>query len=233
MPLSSLQLFFALLALLLSSTSIASTSAQQITETVKAYLQPLSERPNAEVSITITSPTHQKIPACKQFSASLPPNSRDSGTVYVAVRCTEHPQWGILVPAQIAVIGNYLVLSQNLPAGHALDTEDLRLERGSLEKLPKGAVATLEQAIGKKLKTAVFSGQILRKDHLQAPMVIQAGQPVRITYQGNGFAISAEGKAIHSASAEQPVQIRMPSGQIVAGEAQVDGSVLVGKSATK
>jgi flagella basal body P-ring formation protein FlgA len=67
----------------------------------------------------------------------------------------------------------------------------------------------------------------LREDQLLAFLVIKQGQSVRVTSSGAGFSVSAEGKAINSASIGQQVQVKMESGQTVSGTAKADGSVEV------
>ena len=62
-------------------------------------------------------------------------------------------------------------------------------------------------------------------DTLRSRPVVQQGQAVRLVTSGNGFSVSAEGKAIGNASDGQIVQVRTPSGSVVSGTARSGGMV--------
>ena len=143
----------------------------------------------------------------------------------MGVRCLSPNAWTVLIPAQIAVSGNYVTTSRALIAGQTIQAGDLATLSGDVSNLPSGIVNDPASAIGKTLRNSLGPGQALRIDQLLAPLVIRQGQTVRVITNGSGFSVSAEGKAINNATIGQLVQIRMESGQTVSGMARADGSV--------
>ena len=61
---------------------------------------------------------------------------------------------------------------------------------------------------------------------LEAP-VVQQGQSVMLTSIGNGFSVTAEGKALNNANEGQVVQVKSESGTVVSGIARSGGKVEV------
>ena len=98
---------------------------------------------------------------------------------------------------------------------------------GDLSKLPSSVLMDPTQAIGKTLKSGLGAGQPLRSDQLAAQWAVQQGQTVRMISRGDGFSVSAEGKALTSAQEGQVVQVRAASGQTVSGIARAGGIVEV------
>lgn len=162
---------------------------------------------------------------CSVHEAFTPQGSKLLGKTTVGVRCLGPSSWTVLIPAQIAVTGNYVTTSRPLIAGQVIQNDDLATLSGDVSALPTGIVSDPAQAVGKTLRNSLGAGQPLRKDQLIAPLVIRQGQTVRVVSRGEGFAASAEGKALGNAAQGQLVQVRMSSGQTVSGTAQNDGSV--------
>lgn len=166
-----------------------------------------------------------RLPPCSVHEAFTPQGSNLLGKTLVGVRCLSPGSWTVLIPAQIAVTGNYVTTSRPLVAGQVIQHDDLATLSGDVSRLPSGVLSAPAQAVGKTLRNSLGAGQPLRKDQLLAPLVIRQGQTVRVVSRGEGFAASAEGKALGNATQGQLVQVRMSSGQTVSGTAQNDGSV--------
>lgn len=178
-----------------------------------------------EVSITVGDLNTARLPPCTAHEAFLPPGSRLSGRTHIGIRCLGPNIWSVLVPVQIRIFGQYVTTSRALAAGQVITPGDLTTVKGDLATLPSGIITASEIAIGKTLRNPLAAGQPLRREQLQAALVIRQGQSVRVISKGNGFAVSAEGNAITNASEGQVVQVRMASGQTVSGIAKADGSV--------
>jgi flagella basal body P-ring formation protein FlgA len=82
----------------------------------------------------------------------------------------------------------------------------------------------MAQAIGRHT-ISLPSGAPLRLDALKAKPVVQQGQLVRVVSTGAGFKVSAEARAIGTASEGQVVQVRTPAGAIISGVASGNWSV--------
>jgi len=217
-------LLFLALALTLSP-SLFSAEADLVLDTAERYVRLQTQGLPGKVTITMGKLDASRLPACTALEAFSPPGTRLSGRTYIGVRCLGPNIWSVLVPAQIAVTGNYVTTTRPLAAGQALQAGDLTTLSGDISSLPTGVITDPASAIGKTLRNSLGAGQPLRSDQLLAPLVIRQGQTVRVISKGPGFAASGEGKAINNAAVGQIAQIRMNTGQTISGIAQADGSV--------
>lgn len=196
-----------------------------VQETAEQHIRLQTQGLPGTPTITIGSINISRLPPCSVHEAFTPQGSSLVGKTLIGVRCLAPNSWSVLIPAQIAVSGNYVTSSRPLVAGQVIQSEDLATISGDVSRLPAGIVADPTQAIGKTLRNSLGAGQPIRKDQLLAALVIRQGQTVHVTSRGPGFSASAEGKALNNAAEGQIVQIRMISGQTVNGVAQNDGSV--------
>ncbi|MFT3851060.1 MAG: flagellar basal body P-ring formation chaperone FlgA [Propionivibrio sp.] len=171
--------------------------------------------------------TRTQLPACDAFEPFVPQGGKLWGRTTLGVRCLGPSTWTIYVPTQITVNGDYLTTTRPLAAGTVLDATSIVVRSGDLSTLPSSVLMDPAQAIGKTLKSGLAAGQPLRSDQLTAQWAVQQGQTVRMISHGDGFSVSAEGKALTSALEGQVVQVRAASGQTVSGIARSGGIVEV------
>jgi len=217
-----LPLFF--LLLLICRISLAA-DLDIVMDTAERYVRQQTQGLPGKVGIVMGSIDIGKLPPCSAHEAFSPPGTRLSGKTHIGVRCLGPNIWSALIPVQITVTGNYVTTSHPLLAGQIIQAGDLATLSGDLSAMPTGIVTDPASAIGKTLRNSLGSGQPLRSDQLQAPLVIRQGQNVRVISRGTGFAVSAEGKAVSNAAEGQIVQVRLNAGQTVSGQARADGSV--------
>ena len=196
-----------------------------VIDTAERYVRLQTRGSPGQVRITMGQLDISRLPPCAAHEAFSPPGTRLSGKTHVGVRCLGPNVWSVLVPVYIAITGNYITTSRPVVAGQQLTSNDLSVVSGDLATLPTGVVTEVESAVGKTLRNSLGAGQPLRSDQLLAPLVIRQGQTVRVISQGNGFAVSAEGKALNNAATGQMTQVRLQSGQTLSGIARDDGSV--------
>lgn len=194
-------------------------------DTAERHLRLQTQGLPGKVSITMGKLNIGQLPPCTAHEAFSPPGMRLSGNVHVGVRCLGPNSWSVLVPAHIAVTGDYVTTARALVAGQTLRADDLAVVSGDISRLPTGTVTDPAGAVGKTLRNSLGAGQPLRSDQLLASLVIRQGQSVRVVSKGAGFAVSAEGKALNNAAEGQVAQVRMSSGQTVSGIARPDGSI--------
>lgn len=218
------RLFFLLTATFISSPVLAADSAI-VLETAEQHLKLQTKGLPGTVTITMGQFDGSRLPPCSAHEAFSPQGSRMMGRTNVGVRCLSPNAWTVLVPAQIAVSGNYVTSSRALIAGQTIQAGDLATLSGNVSNLPTGVISDPAAAIGKTLRNSLGAGQPLRADQLIAVMVIKQGQTVKVISSGAGFSVSADGKAINNASVGELVRVRMESGQTVSGKARPDGSV--------
>lgn len=217
------RIFVALL--LLFSPPLFAAEFDAVTDTAERYVRLQTQGLPGKVSISMGKLDVTRLPPCTAHEAFAPPGTRFVGKTLIGVRCLGPNIWSVLVPAHIAVSGNYVTTTRPLAAGQLVQPGDLATMSGDLSQLPTGIVTDPTSAVGKTLRNSLGAGQPLRSDQLLPTLVIRQGQSVRVISQGAGFAVSSEGKAINNAAEGQVAQVRMPSGQTLSGIAKADGSV--------
>jgi flagella basal body P-ring formation protein FlgA len=163
------------------------------------------------------------LPECAQLEAFLPTGSQLIGKTAIGVRCNAMNGWSIFVPVQIKVSLDLLVSARQLPAGHALQEQDIASQ--ATETSRSTGFTDPAQVIGKVLRYGITAGQVLREDMLRQPYSVTQGQTVQIATQGNGFSIRNEGVALNNAGDGQPVQVRVGGGRVISGIARDGGLV--------
>lgn len=212
-------LFNSLISLAMESATILDTAEQHIRLQTKGL--------PGKITITMGQFDASRLSPCTMLEAFTPQGSKIVGRTHIGVRCLAPNSWTVLVPAQIAVAGNYVTTSRPLIAGQVINESDLVTLSGDVSHLPAGVVSAPSDAIGKTLRNSLGAGQPIRFDQVVAPIVIHQGQTVRVISTGTGFSVSAEGKAVNNAAVGRTVQVRMNSGQTITGTARADGSVEV------
>lgn len=167
------------------------------------------------------------VASCPAPEAFLQPGARPWGKTTVGVRCTAPSNWTLFVQAQVSVQAEYVAAALPLAQGQAIEEAQLVLVKGDIAAMPNGIITDMAQAVGRTPTVSLAAGTPLRLDTLKSKPVVQANQAVRLVLNGNGFSVSADGKAIGTAGDGQVVQVRTPSGSIVSGTARSGGMVEV------
>lgn len=229
-------LFLALLCLLLHGLPAQAAIQQshmaqqqshvEIRATIDTFVRAQTLTLLGQVTINVNEIDRRTaLPACSALEAFLPPGGQLLGNSSVGVRCTGTKPWTLFVPVHVRVSANLLITSRPLQQGHVLRTEDIASQSGELTHA--GMLTDPAQAIGKVLKFGIGAGQVLKQDMLRAPYAVTQGQTVQLQVEGEGFRIHSEGQALANAAAEQRVQVRTSSGQVVSGVAKAGGIVEV------
>lgn len=166
-----------------------------------------------------------KLSSCETLEAFLPKGSKAWGKTSVGVRCNGAARWTIYVQADVNVHAQYLVAAAPLSQGTIIGDEHLTFATGDLTQLPTGIFTESQQAVGRIVNMSVPAGTVLRQNILKRAPVVQRGQTVILTSSGPGFKVAAEGKSLGNAVEGEVVQVKVASGQVVAGVAQENGQI--------
>jgi flagella basal body P-ring formation protein FlgA len=195
---------------------------------VEQYLKIQSAGLPGEASIEVGAlDPRMSLPACPAPQAFQQPGARAWGKTTVGVRCAAPSAWTVYIQARVSVQGDYVAAAVPLAQGQPIEQSQLVLMKGDLASMPNGVVTDMAQAVGRSSTVSLPSGAPLRLDTLKSKPVVQQGQLVRVVSSGAGFKVSAEGRAIGTASEGQVVQVRTPAGAIISGVAQAGGLVEV------
>lgn len=217
--------FLAALCLLSNYWFALAADSATIVDTAEQHIRLQTKNLPGKTTITMGQFDASRLSPCSALEAFTPQGSKIVGRTHIGVRCLSPNSWTVLVPAQIAVAGNYVTASRPLIAGQIISESDLVTLSGDVSHLPVGVASDSSSVVGKTMRNSLGAGQTIRFDQLVAPILIHQGQTVRVLSKGSGFSVSAEGRAASNAALGQSVQIRMNSGQTITGTARGDGSV--------
>lgn len=178
------------------------------------------------VSVGAVDPRLNLAP-CPAPEAFLMPGARAWGKTTVGVRCAAPSPWTIYIQSQVSVLGSYVAAAVPLAQGQAIEEGHLAVMQGELTALPPGIATDKAQLIGRTSNLSISAGTPLRLDLVKAKPVVLQGQLVKLVSKGNGFSVSAEGKAAGSAADGQVVAVRTGNGQQISGIARPGGLVEV------
>jgi flagella basal body P-ring formation protein FlgA len=233
---------FVLASLLVAAVcqaEVAAPTATQVNQTAKQNLTILKAKIAefletqtigypGKVSINVGAiDPNIKLAQCPDVQVFLPTGSRAWGKTSVGVRCSAPVNWAIYVQASVNVTAQYLVAAAPLAQGQVVTSQDLIFEKGDLTQLPPGIFTDISQAVGRSVSMSMNAGTVLRQEMLKITPIVLQGQNVKVTSVGNGFSVSAEGKAMAKANEGQLVQVKVASGQVITGIARNGGQVEV------
>lgn len=157
---------------------------------------------------------------CARVEPFLPAGARPWGRTSLGLRCSDGTAWSVFLPVTVRVFSRALVAGRSLPAGHALTEEDYRTEEIDLTQQPAGLLQEAGFAVNKVLSRPLAAGQPLRREYFRARPLVTPGDPVRLVYEGAGFSVSTDAKALGSATDGEPVRVQTESGRVVTGVAR-------------
>jgi flagella basal body P-ring formation protein FlgA len=220
-------------ALLLASVSAgAQTQSRMDTavlrQSVEQFLQVQTAGLPGKVTVTAGAVDPRlALAPCPAPEAFLMPGARAWGKTTVGVRCAAPSAWTVYIQANVSVLGNYVAAAAPLAQGQPIEESQLAVMQGELTTLPAGIATDKAQVVGRTSNLSISAGTPLRLDLLKSKPVVLMGQPVKLVSRGNGFSVSAEGKAAANAGEGQVVQVRTANGQQISGIAKAGGLVEV------
>lgn len=194
---------------------------------IKALLLPYFQQRltgiSDDVSIELkTDP--DTLQGCENPVFSTPGNSRLWGNISVLMRCDNDKRF---IQVQVGAVGHYLISTRSLPRGSILDVQSLTLKRGELDRLPAQVLTLPEQAVNSVTLRDITPDMPLTRSMIRQPWRVKSGQQVRVVASGEGFSVNSEGRALNNAIVGQHARVRMDSGQIVSGNVDSDGNILI------
>lgn len=219
--------------LCLSGAAAAQTAPQRqdtatLRRSVEQFLQVQTAGLPGQVTLSIGAIDPRiQLAACAEPQPFFMAGARAWGKTTVGVRCVAPSPWTIYVQATVTVIGDYVASAVPLAQGQSIEAGQLVTLKGDLTMLPAGIATEAAQVIGRSANISLPAGMPLRLDTLRSKPVVQSGQLVRVITSGNGFSVSAEGRAMSTAGDGQVVQVRTAGGQQVSGIARAGGMVEV------
>jgi flagellar basal body P-ring formation protein FlgA len=225
-----------------SAVSVTVPTAESVArDTVLEALAPVLAARGATARVDIApSDARRGLAACTQMSGFMAPGTRLVGKTLVGVKCLDGANWQTFVSIDVKVEAPVWQATHALPAGSpiaaadvapalALLTQaDLDATSGRSNTMSRG-LSSLDgrqpPPVGRTLQRPVGPAHALTVTDLREEGRINAGDAVRVVYQGEGFAVTSEGRTVGPADPGGPVQIRLASGAVVAGTLRADRQV--------
>lgn len=219
---------YALLLLVALASPFVGAQTPDLAQGARVFLEKQGLPGGGEVEVVVgeVDPRLNLAP-CARYEPFIPAGARLWGRSSIGVRCVEGANWSVFVPIEVRVWSVVQVAARPIARGAPVTQDDVRLDRIDLTRT-SGAVLTAEQSSeGNVAVRAIAAGEPLRRDLLRPPPIMAAGDPVRVVYDGNGFAISVDGKALGPAGDGQTVRVATAAGRVLSGIARPGHVVLV------
>ena len=169
-----------------------------------------------------------RLSPCARIEPYLPAGARLWGRTRLGLRCLEGAtRWNVFLPVTVQAFGPAWVLTGDIKSGAVLSEADATEMEVDWAAENAAILAEPSLWVGQVASRPLKAGQALRQPMLRAPQVFPAGAQVRVSAQGNGYAISASGQAMTAGSIGQTIRIRMDNGKVVTGIVQDDGTINV------
>jgi len=197
--------------------------AEELTQQLNAFfVQRLAGFSDA-VKVNLRNPGSQ-MPGCEQPALSVMGNNKLWGNQTVQAQCGTEKRY---IQVFVEATGNYVVAAQPVARGSVLQPGSVSLKRGRLDQLPPRTMLDINQAQDAVSMRDLVPGQAIQLSMLRQSWRVKAGQKVQVIASGDGFSVNGEGQALNNAAVAQNARVRMPSGQVVSGQVDPDGNILI------
>lgn len=182
------------------------------------------------VEVSVGSPARRPdFSACRRIEPFLPRGARLWGRAWVGVRCADGPPVSAYFPVHVRVYASALVAARALAAGAAVAAADARPQEIELTREPHGVLTDPGMLADKVLSRSLAPGQVLRAEHFRARLAVSPGDAVKLLYAGEGYSVTADGRALGAAADGQTVRVQTSNGRTLSGIARAGGIVLLGR----
>ena len=221
------QLISGLLLCLLAARVLAASQDIAALETIAGQFlqQELSQR---QASFKLGHlDRHLVLPQCSRPKVDWSDPAMTTGNTAVLIACLDGG-WSLRLPVVVTEKHMGVVLTRAVSVGEVLQPSDVSLAEITNPGMARNVLTDLNQAIGMTMRSSLPVGGWLRSFMVRPPYVVHAGQAVKVIAGGEGFNVESEGIANSNAAVGDSISVRMPTGRVVRGQVQVDGSINLG-----
>jgi flagella basal body P-ring formation protein FlgA len=220
--------FPALIVAALLVPALPAAAQSDLARGARAFVEQQALPPGGEIEIVVGEPdTRLALAPCARFEPFVPRGAKLWGRSSLGVRCVEGANWTVYVPIDVRVLASVQVAARPIPRGAPVGADDIRIERIDVTRTPSPPLSADEAIEGLVAARPIAAGEPLRRDLLKAPPIVAAGDPVKIVYDGQGFAVSIDGKALAPAGDGQSVRVSTANGRILTGTARTGHVVVI------
>lgn len=185
----------------------------KIEERVTAFLAERVSGLGRDIQITV-HPASARLPDCVDPQPFLTnPEQRLYGRISVGLRCGERGQQTRYLQASVSVMVDHVVVAHDIDAGRLITASDLTLAEARLERLPRHALLSVDEALGLSAARPLRAGTTLQTHYLRRPQLVSRGDHVTVTAQGAGFSVSRKAKALDSGALGDEIRLGTDNGE--------------------
>jgi flagella basal body P-ring formation protein FlgA len=121
-----------------------------------------------------------------------------------------------------------VVATTGIPAGHVIESSDVRLETIADFPLWNGVARRLDEVVGRIARRSIPSGQAVIRTELAEAMAVKAGDDVEVVVESGRAHLTLEARAENSGRLGDLISVRNPkSGKIFRARVEATGKVIV------
>ncbi|QNI01504.1 flagellar basal body P-ring formation protein FlgA [Halomonas sp. SH5A2] len=211
----------------LSFANASDTKHDALMESVHQFLYQETQALGNDVVINLRPPSPH-LSVCTNPDPFLTnQNEAPLGRVSVGVRCGTDSQQVRYLQAEVDVIGSYMVAAVDIERGRQITPDMLGEKTGNLGDLSSRAVTQLDDIVGKVARQPIANGTTIQSHFIQAPLLIERGQRVKVIAEGDSFRVSREGEALNNGAMGEEVRVRFGSREVMSARVVERGTLMV------
>ncbi len=188
---------------------------------IKLYLEQATTGLPGRVEVSVGAlDERMRLAPCARVEPYVPQGARLWGRGSIGLKCLDAAGWNVFLPIDVKVFARALVAARVLQPGDTAGALDVREEEVDLTRQSGVVVTHATQIDGKTAAHMIGNGQVLRQESFRAPPAVGAGDTVQLVFNGAGFVIVSDGRALANAADGQPVRVQTNSGRVVQGIAR-------------
>lgn len=203
------------------------TKHDALMESVHQFLYQETQALGNEVVINLRPPSPH-LSVCTNPEPFLTnQNEAPLGRVSVGVRCGTDSQQVRYLQAEVDVIGSYMVAAVDIERGSQITFDMLGEKAGNLGDLSSRAITQIDDIVGKVARQPIASGSTIQSHFIQAPLLVERGQRVKVIAEGDSFRVSREGEALNNGAMGEEVRVRFGSREVMSARVVERGTLMV------
>ncbi len=185
---------------------------QEVQGAVEQYLQQKLAGKDWDYSVRqVTLPYSVKVsPGKREIELIVPPAWEGWGSVNLSavVRVNGIVEKNLAIRVHVDTQAELVVAARQIPAGTILSADDLQMLKMDLAQAGGYPIASMQDAVGKKVRTALRSGAVVKSNQLVAVPVVVSGQLVTIVAESGGLRITIAGRAKSSGGTGDLIRVQ-------------------------
>ncbi len=148
------------------------------------------------------------------------------GSTALNISCSQTGGWKLLLPVQIELFDDVLVLTRAVHKGQIIDSNLVKHQKQNISRLNNGYYSQKIELEGLEVGRNMRRGTILTPASLNPRLMVKSGQRVTLILDYKGLQIRSSGQALQSARRGDVIKVRNNQSRkivegVVSGEAQV------------